>query len=283
MPLTKLIIVNRALSLLGEYRISTLTEGDLTENGQEQVLARKINDQYDLSRDLIMSKYRWSFARTQVLIEPAWVAIDSVADVSGEVRIRTASPHGRTTGERVVVKDTEQSDGHFNITVIDTDDFTLDDSVWSSGVVAGSFALAPLFGHNYRFAFPSDALRINTVNGKHAKAERSRWTISGREIFTNTDTARVVYTKQVTDVTLYPAEFVECLVKQLAADLAVPVVGTSSVREDILREMLMVDIPNARRSNAIDKKVDMDVENDSAAFRTSGGEFYPGVETEPLY
>lgn len=282
--MTKLTIVNRALALLGEYRVTTLTYADGV-SGQEQATIQKVNDQYDGSRDILLARYRWSFARAQAILTPDWQTMTTIADNgSGLVKI-TKVAHGLVTGDRVQNKDTARVDGPFFITRVDADNFTLDDSVYNSSITLGSFVKAPLFGNEFQYEIPSDCLRVNSVNGRKAQASRSYWTQVGNFIIVNTDSARITYTKRVTDETLFPDLFSSCLVKQLAADLAMPILGATTSRQELLQELENLDIPNARRANAIDKKQEVEQFSPSVEARLGGviDQRYPGIETNPLY
>lgn len=282
--MTKLTIVNRALALLGEYRVTTLTYADGV-SGQEQATIQKVNDLYESSRDILLARYRWSFARAQAILTPAWVAMTTIADNgSGLVKI-TKVAHGLVTGDRVQNKDTTRVNGPFFITRVDDDNFTLDDSVWSDSITLGSFVKAPLFGNESQYEIPSDCLRVNSVNGRKAQATRGYWTQVGNFIIVNTDSARITYTKRITDETKFPDLFSSCLVKQLAADLAMPILGATTSRQELLQELENLDIPNARRANAIDKKQEVEQFSPSVEVRLGGviDQRYPGIETNPLY
>lgn len=282
--MTKLTIVNRALSLLGEYRVTTLTYADGV-SGQEQATIQKVNDLYESSRDILLARYRWSFARAQAILEPDWQEMTTIADDgAGLVKITKAS-HGLVTGDRVQNKDTTRVNGPFFITLVDANNFTLDDSVWNDEITLGSFVKAPLFGNEFQYEIPSDCLRVNSVNGRKAQVTRGYWTQVGNFIVVNTDTARITYTKRITDETLFPDLFSNCLVKQLAADLAMPILGATTSRQEMLQELETIDIPNARRANAIDKKQEVEQFSPSVEARLGGliDVRYPGIETNPLY
>jgi len=282
--MTKLQIVNKALGLLGEYRVSTVTYADAA-SGQEASLIQKIDDQYDGSRDAIMARYRWSFAREQAVLEPDWIAMTTIEDDgNGLVKI-TKSSHGLNTGMKVQTKDTYRSDGGFFITKLTGNAFTLDDSRWSADITLGSYVKAPLFGNDFQYAIPNDCLRVNSVNGKKAQASRGYWTQVGNFIIVNADSARITYTKRVDDEDLFPVLFTQCFIKQLAADLALTVLGATTARQEMLQELETIDIPNARRANAIDKKQEVEQFSPSVEARLGGmiDERYPGIETNPLY
>ena len=271
--MTSVEICNLALSRLGEYKITTL--------GDAIPAAEKCSAAYGPARDALLERHRWNFARGSKNLTPTWVTMTSISDAGGLVNVEKVA-HGRSTGDRVTVKDTS-TDGSWIITVVDDDNFTLDDSEYVD-TTAGSYTLAPPFGYAYRFAWPSDCLFIRMVNGQEAQRATASYQVEGREIFINTDTVSLVYTKSVTDTTLFPNVFIDCLALRLGADLAMPITGSMERRTALLSELVQIALPNAIYNNAIEPKAQIiNREMDSPSIRARTFSTYVGgnVGIEP--
>lgn len=244
MALTEIDICNEALSRLGEYKITSFV--------QDTPAAEKCAATYEQSRNKVLELHRWNFARKSAALAVAWVTIADITSAGGLVQVHKVA-HGRTTGERVTLDGTA-TDGQYLLTVVDADYFTLDNSVYVSGTV-GRYALAPLFGYAYRFALPADCLFMRSVDGEDAQMPSQVWELEGRELFSMTDTPHIVYTKLITDVTIFPNTFIDCLTLRLAADLAMPITGAMTRRTELLNEYVRVAVPQAVQNNAIEKNL----------------------------
>jgi hypothetical protein len=127
-------------------------------------------------RDAVLRSHRWNFGQARKALTLGWQAMTSVANSSGLVQVTKAS-HGLTTGDRIQVKSTSFSDGTWVVTVSSTSVFTLDSSVWSSGVVAGSFVLADSTTLNLnRNATATSAQQFTTLTLPATGAASFDWT-----------------------------------------------------------------------------------------------------------
>lgn len=106
-------------------------------------------------------------------------------------------------------------------------------------------ATAPTFEFDNAFTLPTDpyCLRVLSLDF-HDIIHR----VEGRKILCNEDTINLVYVGRVTDVAQYDMLLVETIAAALAADIAYPLVGSTSlaqemraVYQDKLREARFVD------------------------------------------
>lgn len=91
--------------------------------------------------------------------------------------------------------------------------------------------LGPEFEFDYKYALPSDYIRIYRL-----KNRQNRYKVKGRFIHTNLSSLLAEYVSRETDTTKFDPMFVTCLVLRLAAELAYPIAGSSDRAEVILKE-----------------------------------------------
>jgi hypothetical protein len=73
---------------------------------------------------------------------------------------------------------------------------------------------------SYRYALPADCLKVRQLLLPPG-AKPSPFEVAGRELYSNLAEATLIYTKRVTDATLYDPGFIELLILKLAAELAI--------------------------------------------------------------
>lgn len=238
MPTTSVEICNLALGHLGEAPIAAIND--------DNTRARACNKHYDTALEATLRSHRWNFAQSRRVVTIPWQTMASVANSSGLVQV-DKTDHGLTTGDRVQVKDTVFANGSFTVTVVNVDLFRLDSSVWSSGVTAGSFVLAPAFGWGYRFTLPTDCLRVLEVNDSEQGDNRSPWIIEGDFLLTNQDTCNLVYIAKITDVAKFDPLFVDAFALSLAVRLTESIRGATAKTEQLTAQYERITAPLARR------------------------------------
>lgn len=92
---------------------------------------------------------------------------------------------------------------------------------------------APAFGFDYAYALPADpyCLRVYRVNDG-----RSRFKVEGRDLLTDDAEVDLLYIKRVTDVSVYAPGFVQSFALYLAAQLAVPLTGSETKAESLMKK-----------------------------------------------
>jgi hypothetical protein len=105
---------------------------------------------------------------------------------------------------------------------------------------------APVYGFINRFVLPSDYLRLLAIEDTGAIS--LPYQLEGSFILSDNDTMNIKYTSLETDVTKYDTLLVDALCARLAADLAQPLLQSTSAMQDMwkmyelkMREAKFVD------------------------------------------
>ena len=91
-------------------------------------------------------------------------------------------------------------------------------------------ATNPSSGHTKRYTLPTDFIQIIRVNNIDTTENFGQWEIVGGFLHTDIGAPIIVdYTSLVTDVTLFPAPFIEALICRLAAKIALPLTADGNI------------------------------------------------------
>jgi len=129
-------------------------------------------------------------------------------------------------------------------------DELLQDHPWNFATRRASLAASattPAYEWDYQYPFPSDALRILSVNEDYQKTS---WASEGRNILTDWESP--IYVKYITnsaDVVEFPPKFVTALVLRIAMELAMPLTESGARREALGKEY-QIAIRAARGADA---------------------------------
>lgn len=248
--MTQTQIANLALSLLGAKTIADYT----TEQTQQAVEARRW---FDVARDEVLAGRNWNFAADRARVTTTYTALSGSSAIanngSGLIRV-TSNSHGLSDGMRVYIKNVQgvtAANARWYVTGSTTNTFDLVDSVFSGTYTAstGQWVRIPLFAWDYWHAIPSGCLKVRRVLDEPCDDEEEKeglpFAVESSKIMCNVETAYVRFTKQVTDVTLWPAEFITAFSTLLASYLAQALSGPSG-RAGALRESFeKLMLPNA--------------------------------------
>jgi hypothetical protein len=103
---------------------------------------------------------------------------------------------------------------------------------------------APTQGYAKRYALPTDFIQLLRVNGVDTTENFGQWEIVGGFIHTDIGSPIAIdYTAQVTDVAVFPAPFIECLIARIAAKIALPLTASG----DLVQAMATVAIETMQR------------------------------------
>lgn len=93
---------------------------------------------------------------------------------------------------------------------------------------------------SYRYQYPVDCLRAREIeNPLGPTADAIPFTIeetsdgSAKSILTNAEEAKLVYTRDVQQTSLFPAHFIDTLAAQLASRIALKLTGKRTIRDDM--------------------------------------------------
>ena len=89
----------------------------------------------------------------------------------------------------------------------------------------------PVYGFDYRFALPSDSLRVLDVDSNDMD-----WAREGQYILTDSSTLKIRHIKKVTTTGSYDATFAEALAARLAYDISYSFVQSVTLKEALMKE-----------------------------------------------
>ncbi len=107
----------------------------------------------------------------------------------------------------------------------------------------------PEYDYSKAFVIPSDVLRIlSTDLPRHLEWVVEQNSSGQRVLLTDSDTCKIRYIKDVTDTTIYSADFEESLALRMAVDLSYALAQSTSLTRELQRQY--------RESLAISRSID---------------------------
>lgn len=238
MAATHTEIANLAIAHLGGRALTALA----TDTTQQAASLRKWYNPDGgtpvyTALDEILRAHPWNFAtkrKRQTISYTALSGGSAIADNgSGLIRV-TSSSHGRTTGDRVYIKDVEGAtvaNGQWYVTVINSNAFDLNDSEFSGTYTAstGEWVLIPQFAYDFQHTPPTDCLRPLSINadGGQTEDDGSDFLYEQSLILCDDETINLKYIARITTATSYPADFVTAFSYLLASYIASDTSGAS--------------------------------------------------------
>ena len=108
-------------------------------------------------------------------------------------------------------------------------------------------ATAPAWGFAYQYTLPGDCLRVLSIEGEQIPYE----TEGGKLLCDEAGPLYVRYLARVTDTGKFTPTFIQALATRWAAEMAMMVVKSGSMRRDLIEEFERVDLSRARKSEHI--------------------------------
>jgi hypothetical protein len=239
---SSLILCNDALRRVGAKTITSLTADSSKED-------RLCNQFYDKLRQQLLIRHPWKFAEVHRRLglvanydehddryeyDPATI---SAITAASPPQVTTSAVHGYASGDKVKLIDIDGAgmtelgginDGQFNITVVDTTKFTLDEvdatncDAYTSGATVRLQELVSDYSQGYIYGIPSDCLFA-----RHLERLDANYEVVGARLFTVYDDAVLIYTADISTTTLFSVGFTESLTLRLAQELSIPLLGAS--------------------------------------------------------
>ena len=107
-----------------------------------------------------------------------------------------------------------------------------------------ALASPPVYEYAYQFQLPADCLRVLRTD----LPSNEDFKIEGRKILANSNTLRILYLKDETDVSKFDANFCEALACKIAANIAFSLSGSATlatglyqIAKDMMREARSYD------------------------------------------
>jgi hypothetical protein len=110
---------------------------------------------------------------------------------------------------------------------------------------------SPAYDYDHAYQLPTLPYCLRVLELKEERDSGYAWRVEGRTLVTDSDSAIIKYIAKEADTGLYDPVFIDSLILMLAADLAVSVANSRSLRESLLIEYSDA-IEEAKFSNAME-------------------------------
>tara|TARA_R100000655_G_scaffold83756_1_gene123328 strand:+ start:378 stop:974 length:597 start_codon:yes stop_codon:yes gene_type:complete len=156
-----------------------------------------------------------------------------------------------------------------NLRYEDTRDAVLRAHPWNAATTRVELAVstdAPVWGFTYKYALPSDCLRVLDVLDYTVP-----FSIEGRFLLTDNSTAKLKYIARITDPNVYDILLQQAIGIRLAAEIAEALTGRTELKQEMYNKYLLI-LSEARGVDSQEKGMPMVIEaNDfiNARFDTS--------------
>lgn len=245
-------IANRAGQKLGVKSITALSDSS--------VQAVAFNRAYTTVRDDELRKHNWNFAIKRTGLSAPYVTITAITAATPPVVTYTGTDP--SNGDRIYIEDvegmTEVNGRYFRIANIDTGANTLEltdettgDNIVGAGYTAytsgGTGTICPYWGYGFKFAIPSDMLRLISIDGYTGVNTNiggyghsvSDYTIEKGYILTNDSGPIFIrYVYQSTDPTEWDINFREAVACKLALECQTEILQSDSRKSQLIAEYL---------------------------------------------
>lgn len=268
MAATKIVIANKALSMLGARKITSFTQ-----SGSNEALA--VNEVYDDVLDEVLSEHPWTFAQKRVELDytvpddTSRTIDDSVytpVTITGATKanpgVITAASHGLEDDDWVyitgVVGMTELNGNFYIVDDATTNTFSLNDTdgdnvntsayttYVSGGQIQKAFDLVVVdSGTGFVYNLPSDYIKIIKKSDPDANVK-----IEQDKIISDIAGLKIIYTFRNTDTTQYYPKFVQALATRLAAEIAFRISNSVSKASDLMKLYAETVLPMAVASDS---------------------------------
>ena len=247
MPITDIDIANMGLLRIGSYKILTFAER----------IDIDLQNMYNQARDEVLSFRPWEFALKTRAVSAAGLlncSAKTITFVNGTPATITDSGSGFVTngfeaGDLVLVVGSASNNREYRIETVTAGTLTLvlrDKAVAETLVnsttlklyLKSSFSYG--FTRSYKYKKPTDYIDTFSVNGI-IKYRLPGWKGEGIYLLTNEideyDQIIIQYVRQITDPLLFPSLFIDSLVLNLAANLAITISNNVNLRQLLLQEL----------------------------------------------
>jgi hypothetical protein len=241
--MTEIEITNLALAEIGEAQITAFT--DLSNINLETM--------FDKTRDEILSILCPDFAKKRVRLTAAGIldcSAKTITFVAGTPDTITDSGTGFVTGgfvagDKVNIEGTTSNNTAYKVTTVAAGTLTLEtfEAVVAEALVNDTdlkLYAQPAYNWSFKYAKPSDSIRILAVNETYSETADPNWDTEGDYIVTSEiddyDQITILYIKQETDPTKFSNSFIDLLVKRLASKLALTIANDKLMRESLASE-----------------------------------------------
>lgn len=294
MAATATEIANLAIAHLGGRALTALS----TDATQQAASLRKwynpdAGTPVYTALDEVLRAHPWNFAtaRKRQSITYHTLTGSAVTDSSGLIKI-THAGHGLSTGDRVYIKDVEgvtAANGQWYVTVVNSNNFTLDGSVFAGTYTAstGKFVAIPAFDWDFQHTPPTDCLRPISINANGGQSEDggAKFTFEKGLILTDEETINLKYIQRITTVASYPADFVTAFSFLLASYIAQDTQGATGRAMEMRQfyEKAVAPPVKSRDANEGNARINADFEQSPLVQARFGGMRWAGDASSRPY
>lgn len=223
LPTTKTGLCNIALDRIGAAAVTT---AQITADTDPR--AKKCNLHYEQTRDALQRSYTWRFNKQRIKLASAWAEdVAYTTDqyvISSSVWYKCATTHTSASA-------TEPPN-----------------AVWTT---LATSEVTPDFEFVYEFDLPADYLNRRRVYQDNTRRNTTRtYMVEGNKLLSDDATVDFIYSKRVTDVTLFDALYVEVLTLTLAKKWATAIAKDAKLEQGIREELR----PLISKARALDKQ-----------------------------
>ena len=234
MASSSLDIANSALLALGADPIGSL--GEATDR------ARLCSQFYDDIRKETLRAHPWNFALHQQQLEARVQTSGNFSGVTGTVTLTTVGPVFNADDVSSIVQDATGGRARI-MSFVDVDEVTVlvqGNPLQATAMTAGTWAIVPAFGMAWRYAKPSNYLRVFLVENPSAGINREIWfwwadisnrpepvKVKGQHLLSDVGPImNIEFIRDVTDVTKWDSMFVTAFVHHLAFKISYGIAGS---------------------------------------------------------
>lgn len=137
-------------------------------------------------------------------------------------------------------------------------DAVLEASDWSFAIKRAKIdplLTGPVFGGYRRFPIPPDSLRVLSVSANENDSRRIDWRVEEDHVLANNEIIYIRYIFRVRDPKVYSPLFVQALAARIAADLAIPIAESRTLRNENW-DLYMAKLREATANDGIQGKHD---------------------------
>lgn len=224
---TDVQIASLALSRIGHAPIASFSaSGDKAQ--------RWFHANYDMVRQALIREHAWRCAAKRAVLTLDTIYTITGATQANPVVVTLSAAHGIANGTEVFIAGIVGMDQLNNrtFTTANGSGATLelsgeDGTSHSAYVSGGSLTKYVATEYAYRFALPSDCLRLIRING----AEWDEYRVEQGYICTDEGTVNIEYIFDQTDEAAFDAQFTDVLAARLSAEIAFYLTDNSTLTE----------------------------------------------------
>lgn len=224
---TDIQIASLALTRIGH-------EGVTAFSASGNKASRWFASNYEFMRQALLREHSWRFATKRTYLTRDTINEITGATAANPVVITIADGHSIANGTEVfitgVVGMTELNNRAYTTAGATATTLQLvgvDGTSYTAYSSAGSLTEYVVSEYAYRFALPSDCLRILRING----AERDDYRVEAGYLLTNEGEINCEYIFDNTDETTFDAQFVDLLASRLSAEVCFYLTDNSTLTE----------------------------------------------------